>query len=420
MCLSDAGIPSATFGDIQMYPLSPSSDSSAHLSPHAANSRIQAFSSLSPITPSRPLLSSPMPPHASDQPRDVFTLPPIHSPTTPKFLQGISPGEDGGGPPFAARTFTLDSAVASDVFVGVATGPPPPSGSGPHRPRANTEGGAMHMPNPYEFPVHPGGASTMPRSDNRSNSVSQGGGDIPPPPNHAPPPLTNSSLDIFSRHGGKDGHQNLPRPTGGAEYKQQGMSHRSFSSTHAGGGLSSPTSSVPSNSMRMVHSASQLRPVDEGAGPDYATVEPPDNSVLLGKSATLGHYPPPSHHHHHHHHHHHPIPNGSMRGMRNSDDLSSYSEITDDDSAQFSSGHGHVPAPYHPPRHPETGVYQVTEQQQQQRESVFSETSTEEPSLSSGSFQEASPSSENNHMYMYIHLYMTCRYIHTCTCTCTC
>lgn len=259
------------------------------------------------------------------------------------------------------------------------------------------------MPNPYEFPVHPGGASTLPRSDNRSNSVSQGGGDIPPPPNHAPPPLTQSSLDIFSRHSGKNGNQSLPQPTGGGggEHKPGGMSHRSFSTTHAGvggGGPTSPTSSVPGHSMRMMHSAGQLHPVDEG-GPDYATVEPADNSVLRGKSATLGHYPPSSHHHPHHH----PqpyLPNGSMRGMRNSDDLSSYSEITDNDSVQWSSGHGHAPAPYHPPRHPETGVYHVVEN----RESVFSETSTEEPSLSSGSIRGASPAGESNsiHIYMYM------------------
>lgn len=242
----------------------------------------------------------------------------------------------------------------------------------------------MHMPNPYEHPVHPGGASTLPRTDNRSNSVS--GNDIPPPPNHAPPPLTQSSLEIFARHSaGKNGHPS--RSTGGSgagEHRQHGMSHRSFSTTNAGG-LPSPTSSAPNNAMRTIHSAAQLHPVDESDGPDYATVEPPDNAILRGKASTIGYYPPPPPHPHQH------LPNGSMRGMRNSDDLSSFSEMTDNDSVPYSGGHGHAPASYYSPRQPETGAFQVTEQ----RESVFSETSTEEPSLSSGSIRGTSPSGEH-------------------------
>ena len=139
--------------------------------------------------------------------------------------------------------------------------------------------------------------------------------------------------------------------------------------------------------MRIIRSASQLHPVEEnepeGAGPDYATVDPPDNSLVQRKAATL-----PQQY----------VPNGSTQGMkRNSDDLSSFSEMTDD-SVQLSTGQAQPLPPYHhAPRQPETGVYHMGEQ----RESVFSETSTEEPSISSGSIREASPTGEPQLMYTY-------------------
>ena len=373
------GIHSA-FGDIQMHPLSPNSgSSSSHLSPHLPpGSRVQAFSPLSnpsPVTPSRPLLSSPhetlptthftMPPPAPSHP------PPIHSPSSPKFPSPPVSGVPG----FMGRNFNHVDPETGDVFAvsGAGDMPPPPVGPGLHRPRANTEGGASNVPNPYEFPVHPGGASTLPRST--------GSGSIPPPPTHSPPPLTQSSREIFARASrsppgnsgaGHSGHHHHP-----------GMSHRSFSTTHAS------TASGPNNnisSMRVIRSTSLLRPVSEkdpDGGPDYATVEPPDYYPPR-KAATLGHYPPPPLQQQH------MFPNGASRAGRNSDELSSFSEMTaDNDSVQLSSGgHGHGPGPY---RHPETGAFRPGDQ----RESVFSETSTEQ-SISSGSIREASPSGESS------------------------
>ena len=309
----------------------------------------------------------------------------------------MTEGPSGANAAFMSRNFNLEPAVGGDVFCGgggVGGGAPPPMRPGPHRPRANTEGGG-NMPNPYEFPVHPGGASTLPRTELgvRSNG---GGVPIPPPPNHAPPPLTQSSLEIFARvsrspphngtnSGGREGMKHGD-PHGG-----RGMSHRSFSTTHAPG-LSSPTSTVPppnSNSMRMIRSASLLHPVEEreqDGGPDYATVEPLDE-IPRGRAATLDRYPPPP-----------PPPpqqqqqqqfhhtTRATRGSMNSDDLSSFSEMTaDNDSLHLSSVQGHIPPPpNYAPRHPKS-------RPGDQRESVFSETSTEEPSISSGSIREASP-----------------------------
>ena len=382
---------------MQMYPLSPMSGGSpsAHLSPRPMGSRVQAFSPLSnpsPVTPSRPLLSSPMPPHCDHPPpppTSHFTMPvtmhpppPIHSPTSPKF-----PLPGGGGSAVAAdpgfnRNFNnIEPEMMGDVFMGPGVGVPPhvePAGA-PHRQRANTEGGAaMNIPNPYEFPVHPGGASTLPRG---------AAGPIPPPPSHAPPPLTQSSLEIFARvsrsppgtsagRSGSMGHH----PT------HQGLSHRSFSTTHAGN-LASPTSTVPpttilagGGAMRVIRSASMLHPVNEkdmDGGPDYATVEPPDYHPPR-KALTLDRYPPPPQH---------MYPNGATRGGRNSDELSSFSEMTADNDSVHGSHSGHVPGPY---RHPETGAFRPGDQ----RESVFSETSTEQ-SISSGSIRETSPTGEN-------------------------
>lgn len=350
-----------------MDPLSPSSGSSSHLSPHP-NSRMQAFSPLSdpsPMTPSRPLLSSPMPP-SMEPPREATNLFAIHSPTSLNFPQGISPGLEGGS---LAHNFTMDT-THSEVFVGTKLGHHP--GMGPHRPRANTEGG-MHQPNPYEHPVHPGGASTLPRTDFGVHSVVSPGGSIPPPPSHAPPPLTQSSLEIFARAkrsppANISDHHNLKQP-GNQRYPHHGVSHRSFSTTHAPG-LPSPPSGT-SNSMRMIRSASQLHPVDEQqqGGPDYAVIEEPV------KVATLDRRPPPRHLHMSPGHPPSHLPNGSTRSTRKtSDELSSYSEMTDDSAQNSSKQH-------------ESGVYRVTEP----RESVFSETSTEERSISSGSIRETSP-----------------------------
>ena len=118
---------------------------------------------------------------------------------------------------------------------------------------------------------------------------------------------------------------------------------------------------------------------DMDGGPDYATVEPPDY-IPPRKASTLDRYPPPPQQ---------IYPNGATRGRRNSDELSSFSEMTaDNDSVQLSTGGSHVPGAY---RHPETGAFRPGEQ----RESVFSETSTEQ-SISSGSIREASPSGETN------------------------
>ena len=379
-----------------MYPLSPMSagSPSAHLSPRPMGSLAQHFSPMSnpsPVTPSRPLLSSPMPPHCDyppPLPTAHFTMPlpmhppPVHSPTSPKF-----PSPKGGAmgdPGFMPRNFNnMDPVEMGEVFTGV--GVPPhmeAGGGGSHRPRANTEGGA-NIPNPYEFPVHPGGASTLPRGG--------GAGPIPPPPSHAPPPLTQSSLEIFARvsrsppgngagRSGSVGHH----PT-----HHQGFTNRSFSTTHAGN-LPSPTTTVPPtntsagvHAMRVIRSASMLHPVNEkdmDGGPDYATVEPPDYIPPPRKASTLDRYPPPPQQ---------MYPNGATRGRRNSDELSSFSEMTaDNDSVQLSTGGSHVPGAY---RHPETGVFRPGEQ----RESVFSETSTEQ-SISSGSIREASPSGETN------------------------
>ena len=84
----------------------------------------------------------------------------------------------------------------------------------------------------------------------------------------------------------------------------------------------------------------------------------------------------------------------------NSDNYSSYSEITDTGSVSFTAGRrpGHAHVSHHH-NHPASekgggsggsvGGYNTT-----QRESVFSETSTEEPSISSGSIRGASPSGE--------------------------
>lgn len=386
-----AGIHGPPFGDIQLHPLSPSSGTASHLSPHASNSRVQAFSPLSnhsPNTPSRPLLASPIPPY-TDHNREMttthFPMPPIHSPTTPQsqFQQRISPITEGvpagagGDAAFMSRNFHLES-VGGDVFM-AGSNVPPPVRAGPHRPRANTEGGGMNMPSPYEFPIHPGGASTLPRSELGMHS-SGVGGTIPPPPNHAPPPLTHSSLEIFARVSRSPPHSG--GVNGAAGESHRGMSHRSFSTTHAVG---SPTSTVPpNNSMRMIRSASLLHPVeekDQDGGPDYATVEPPDNNIMFrGRAATLDRQPPPFLNQNN---------STTIRSGRNSDDLSSFSEMTaDNDSVQLSSVPGHIPpAPNYTPRQPETGVYRPGDQ----RESVFSETSTE-PSISSGSIRETSPS----------------------------
>lgn len=366
-------------GGIQLDPLSPSSGSSAHFSPHPTNSRMQGFSPLSdpsPVTPSRPLLSSPMPPQG-EFPREatnhLFAVPPIHSPTSPNFPQStISPGFEGGS---VGRSFTL-GMTASDVFGGTKSGPP---GMGPHRPRAHTESD-MNLPNPYEHPVHPGGAVTLPRTDFGTNSGNPGGS-IPPPPSHAPPPLTQSSLEIFARAersppAHMNGHHNL-RQSGVERHQRHGISHRSFSTTHAAG-LPSPPPGT-SHSLRIIRSASHLHPVDEQqqGGPDYAVIDPDP------KVSTLDRHPPPRRLHMSPGH---PpaayLPNGTARSTRKaSDDLSSYSDMTNDSthlSKQSESG----------------GVYRVTEP----RESVFSETSTEEQSISSGSIREASP---NGKAYMY-------------------
>ena len=243
----------------------------------------------------------------------------------------------------------------------------------------------MHMPNPYEFPVHPGGAATLPRADlgTRSGGGQQGRA-IPPPPSHAPPPLTQSSQEIFARasrsppHNGKSGSHQFPNRAATEHQRQAVLSHRSFSTTHA----ISPPGISSTNSMRVIRSANQLHPVEEKelGGPDYAVVYPPDHSV--GKVSALDRQPPP---HRLPHSPSHPppsfVPNGSARGTRNSDNLSSFSEMTDE------SGQGQMStAPHHPPRHPETGAYRAGE-----NESMFSETS-EEPSISSGSIREPSPS----------------------------
>ena len=314
----------------------------------------------------------------------------------------------------------MDPTTPVDVFVGVQSGP---AGQGPHRPRANTEGG-MHMPNPYEHPVHPGGASTLPRADfgMRSNGGGEHGG-IPPPPCHAPPPLTHSSLEIFARMrrsptsgGGKNGHhhqQQKQSQRGGVEHQHHGMSHRSFSTTQTAGLISPTPSSLPnSGSMRMIRSAGQLHPLEEQSsqelGPEYATVYPP--MPMEGKVATLERQPPPRRGLPHSPNQPPPhggayVPNGSNRSTRNSDDFSSFSEMTDTGSAQLSmgqAGHGHMPAPLHSPRHPDmVGSYHLSGQ----RESVFSETSNEEQSLSSGSIREASPSGEEDDIVLPATLY---------------
>ena len=390
----DPGVHATQHGDVQLSPLSPSSGSSAHFSPHPPGSRLQAFSPLSnpsPNTPSRPLLlSSPCAPPNIEHTRDIsnlFAMPPVQSPTSPKFPQGISPVAEGGGSGFTSRNFNLEPST-SEVFVGGSSVGPPPGLPGPHRPRANTEGGSMNMPNPYEFPVHPGGAATLPRADfGIRSSGGQQGRAIPPPPSHAPPPLTQSSQEIFARasrsppHNGKSSSHQLPHRAGTEHQHQAVLSHRSFSTTHT---INPPA--IPStNSMRMIRSASQLHPVDEKeqGGPDYAVVYPPSDHSA-GKVSTLDRHPPP---HRLPHSPSHPppsyVPNGSTRGTRNSDNLSSFSEMTDE------SGQGQMSsAPHHTPRQPETGVYRVGE-----NESMFSETS-EEPSLSSGSIREPSPSGE--------------------------
>ena len=335
----------------------------------------------------------------------------------------------------------MDPTTPVDVFVGVQSGS---AGQGSHRPRANTEGG-MHMPNPYEHPVHPGGASTLPRADfgMRSNGGGEHG-DIPPPPCHAPPPLTHSSLEIFARMrrsptggGGKNGHQHQQQKQsqrGGGEHQHHGMSHRSFSTTQTAGLISPTSSSLPnSGSMRMIRSAGQLHPLEEKSsqelGPEYATVYPP--MPMEGKVATLERQPPPRRGLPHSPNQPPPhggayVPNGSNRSTRNSDDFSSFSEMTDTGSAQLSmgqAGHGHMPAPLHSPRHPEmAGSYHLSGQ----RESVFSETSNEEQSLSSGSIREASPSGEEEDIVLPATLYTLEAYNYTfnycvdsCVCACT-
>ena len=365
-----------------MYPLSPS----AHLSPHAMSSRVQTFSPMSnpsPVTPSRPLLSSPMPPHCDHPPpppTSHFPMPlpmhpaPVHSPTSPKFPLPSGGISAMGDPVFTMTRNFLEPVEVGVVFAGVQTHIEGGGGSAPHRPRANTEGG-VNIPNPYEFPVHPGGAATLPRGG--------GAGPIPPPPSHAPPPLTQSSLEIFERVSRSPPGNGAGR-SGSMGHHHQGFSNRSFSTTH---NLPSPTGTAPptmsssggpNNTMRVNRSASMLHPVSEKdmeGGPDYATVEPPDY-IPPRKSSTLDRYPPP------------PqlgYPNGPTRGRRSSDE-SSFSEMTaDNDSVQLSAGGSH-PGAY---RHPETGVFRPGDQ----RESVFSETSTEQ-SISSGSIREASPSGE--------------------------
>lgn len=385
--LPDPGIHSPPYRNIQMYPLSPLSRSSAHASPHPPSSRVQTFSpmsNISPVTPSRPLLSSPMS-GSEPPPREVtnlFAMPPVQSPTSPKFPQGISLGVEGG----TSWSFTTEPA-AGDVFVGSKPGQPGP-GLGPHRPRANTEGGGVPLPNPYEHPVHPGGAATLPRAD--FSMRSNGGNHIPPPPSHAPPPLTQSSLEIFARASRspphtRNGHQNPQRP--GAEHHHQGMSHSSRSTTHTGG-FTNPIS--VSNSMRMIRSASQLHPVEENEqGPDYAVIDalPVDRHQPSRRVPHSPNHPPLTY-----------VPNGSTRATRNSDDLSSFS----DESVQLSVGQGQVPAPYYSPRQPETGIFRLGDQ----RESVFSETSTEEPSISSGSIREASPSGKEQKVYYILHIHV--------------
>ena len=274
------------------------------------------------------------------------------------------------------RNFNLDPETG-DVFAGGA--PPPPVGIGPHRPRANTEGGAaVNVPNPYEFPVHPGGASTLPRGG--------GSGTIPPPPSHAPPPLTQSSLEIFARVSRSPPGNGAGR---GAPGQRQGIPHRSFSTTHASSATSAAGPVTTTSSMRAIRSTSHLRPLSENdpdGGPDYATVEPPDYFPPR-KASTLDRYPPAPPQH---------LlqqqqlmfPNVASRTRRNSDELSSFSEMTpDNDSVQLSSG-GNTHGSY---RHPETGAYRPGDQ----RESVFSETSTEQ-SISSGSIREASPTGESH------------------------
>ena len=58
-------------------------------------------------------------------------------------------------------------------------------------------------------------------------------------------------------------------------------------------------------------------------------------ACVRGKAATRGHAPPPAHHQLQHHQHQHPLPKGSTRGLRNSDDSAA---LTAQVSAKLATG----------------------------------------------------------------------------------
>ena len=331
----------------------------------------------------------------------VFGMGPTCLPHDVKLHPLHLPRSTEGGVPMV-RSHTLEQSPRSDIFSGGQ------KEQRQGRQRALTEGG---MPSPYENPVN-GGSSTLPRGDfSKQSHAGDEGGPIPPPPSHAPPPLTQSSLEIFAR-------MRRSPPQGGHPHHQQmeqshGMSHRSYSTTNT----ECPTSPT-GNPMRTIKSTGQLHSLEampeESALPFRQAMEFSANSHSSGekRSATLDRKlpHPPQHCIPHSPPAHTNLPpqpqyfSGGSVVTNNSDNYSSYSEITDTGSASFTAGrrpgHVHVSHPHHH-HHPagEKGVgggggvggYNAT-----QRESVFSETSTEEPSISSGSIRGVSPSGERH------------------------
>lgn len=239
------------------------------------------------------------------------------------------------------------------------------------------------MPCPYENPVLPSGASTLPRTDYRMRSNgSDEGVQIPPPPSHAPPPLTQSSLELFARssrspphssNGNSSHHRHQPME------QQHGMSHRSHST--------SQTSPPPLNNMRPFRSAGQLHPLEsmpeemssQDNGPEYATIYP-DERVMSRQQLPPHHrnihhsppgLPPPSFNH-----------NSSVITPPTNSDRAFFPELDQGHRMQLA----HMPMappPQHIPREDsmEAGFHG-------QRVSLFSETSTEEPSISGDSMKE--------------------------------
>lgn len=275
-------------------------------------------------------------------------------------------GRGAGGVPMQ-RSHTNPSMTGS-VFTTSAqvhhpTTTSPPSGNANPRRRTRTTGGSI--PSPYEIPEN---GHTLPRVDNegmpRRPNTAHGVEHsrvqmIPPPPSHSPPPLTHSSL-LFAQMNelGMGSMQNtIPR-----------MQQRSHSTSGEPG-----RGDLDRQRLKQIRSAGNLQILDETGEEEKVYIRPLDssteNSTHSGARYQGGHelmgaalnYPQ----------------NGAMYGGSIVSDYSSISEMTDPSVGPVGMPRlpGHAP-PSNMDNGPRAG----------QRESVFSETSTETSlSINSGS-----------------------------------